>query len=272
MHLQDYFDRIHYTGSATATLDTLQELHYLHPQYIPFENINPFTACEVKLDMPAIAQKLIYENRGGYCYEQNLLFKEVLTRLGFQVAGLAARVSWTLPPDQVSTKTHMLLLITLDGQRYIADVGFGAVTLTSPLLFQPDIIQQTRHEKFRILQEGDIYLLEILLHNEWIPVYRFNLEEQHFVDYKVANWYVSTHPDSHFVHELIAAKAGPGVRYTLRNGVFTTHYLSGEKDRQRLISGAAVKAVLNNLFGIPVGNIGELDEALERIFNTPASA
>lgn len=91
--LAAYFDRIGYGGAAQPTLAVLRELHRLHPQAIPFENLDPFQHRPVDLDLAAIQQKLIGERRGGYCFEQNLLFMTVLQTLGFAVSGLGARAS-----------------------------------------------------------------------------------------------------------------------------------------------------------------------------------
>lgn len=92
--LNAYFQRIGYDEEETTTLNVLQELHRLHTQAIPFENLNSFLGIPVKLDMESIQKKLVHDGRGGYCFEQNLLFKQVLEQLGFSVRGLSARVLW----------------------------------------------------------------------------------------------------------------------------------------------------------------------------------
>ena len=89
-----YFARIGYDGPATPRLETLREIHRLHPQAIAFENLNPLLHWPVPLDMQSLQQKLVTQRRGGYCYEHNLLLKHALERIGFRVAGLAARVLW----------------------------------------------------------------------------------------------------------------------------------------------------------------------------------
>lgn len=73
----------------TATQETLQTLHALHPRAITFENLNPLLGIPVKLYPELLEQKLIHGGRGGYCFEHNLLFKQVLETVGFSVKGLA---------------------------------------------------------------------------------------------------------------------------------------------------------------------------------------
>ncbi len=80
-----YFKRIGYDGPRTNTLETLRALHLLHPQAIPFENLDPLLKRPVKLDLPSLEAKLVAGGRGGYCFEQDLLFAQVLSALGFKV-------------------------------------------------------------------------------------------------------------------------------------------------------------------------------------------
>src|SRR5690606_14922037 len=97
--LDGYFRRIGYGGPRTPTLETLRALQRLHPAAIPFENLSPFAGAPVSLELDAIQQKLVHDGRGGYCFEQNSLFLEVLRALGFRASGLAARVLWNRAED-----------------------------------------------------------------------------------------------------------------------------------------------------------------------------
>src|SRR6266702_3000386 len=109
--LDGYFQRIGYTGERRATLDTLRAIHVRHPEAIGFENLNPLMKWPVRLDAPSLQQKLVRDGRGGYCYEQNVLFSHALKALGFHVTGLAARVLWNAHEATITTRTHMLLRI-----------------------------------------------------------------------------------------------------------------------------------------------------------------
>jgi N-hydroxyarylamine O-acetyltransferase len=102
----------------------------------------------------------------------------VLRALGFQVTGLAARVRWNLPDEVVTARGHMLLRVELDGQIYLADVGFGGLTRTAPLVLVPDRVQPTPHEPVRIITAGDGYLMQAQLGQEWKSLYRFDLQQQ----------------------------------------------------------------------------------------------
>ena len=133
VNLKAYFERIGFAGSIAPTLATLDLLHALHPATIPFENLSPLMGDPVALDQPSLERKLLSERRGGYCFEHNLLFKRMLQDLDFVVRPLLARVVWTNPDGANRPPSHLLLLVEVNGQNHIADVGFGGLTLTTPL-------------------------------------------------------------------------------------------------------------------------------------------
>ncbi|MGH8503302.1 MAG: arylamine N-acetyltransferase family protein [Gammaproteobacteria bacterium] len=260
--LDAYFERIGYTGGRAPTLATLAAIHARHTEAIPFENLDPLMGWPVRLDPESLQRKMVQNGRGGYCYEHNLLLKQALDALGFRVMGLAARVLWN---EQDSPRTHMLLRVDLDGRPYIADAGFGGITLTAPLRLQADIEQTTSHEAFRLVKLNDEFIEQAKLRGEWAPLYRFGLSEYLLSDYQVFNWYVSTHPQSHFVTGLMAARPARDRRYALRGNQLTVHHLDGRTERRVLTSAADMREALAREFLLNVPDAPELDAALERL-------
>jgi len=263
--LDAYFQRIGYSGKRSPTLETLQAIHQHHAEAIAFENLNSFLKQPVLLDVTSLQQKLIYQRRGGYCFEQNRLFRSVLIALGFQVTNLAARVLWNLPEGTITPRTHMLLQVDIDAQKYIADVGFGGLTLTAPLSLTPDIEQSTPHEPFRLLTTDHTYIMQAYLGQEWKSLYRFELQEQQLPDYEVSNWYVSTHPSSLFVTTLIVARPDTDCRYALRNNQLTTHHLGGRTEQSVLITVTELRTALEDVFRLNLPAYANLDEGLQRL-------
>ena len=264
INLDAYFERIGYIGPRTATLETLRTLHRLHPQVIPFENLNPLLGLPVKLDLESLEQKMIHNNRGGYCYEHNLLFKAVLEALGFSVKGLAARVRWNKSDDEITPQQHMLLSVKVDGVCYIADVGFGGSSPSAPLLLELDTVQQTPHEYYRLITRGVEYLLQSKIDDEWKALYQFNLEEYYVPDYEVSSWYLSHHPESHFVNDLVAARTAPGRRYVLSDNTFKIHHLEGETEEQILKTPDELRLVLENKFKLTLPETKNLKPMLNQ--------
>lgn len=264
-HLDEYCDRIGYDGPRSATLQTLIDVQLQHAQAIPFENLNPLLGWPVRLDARSLHNKLVRDRRGGYCFEHNLLFSHALTAMGFHVIGLAARVMWNAPENVITPRGHMLLLVDVDDVAYIVDVGFGAMTPTAPLRLEPDVEQPTPHEPFRLRRRGDAFVMEGRAERAWKALYRFDLQEQFLADYEVTNWYLSNHPQSHFVTGLVAARPAQGLRYALRGAVFSIHYVDGNTERRLLTSADELRATLEGPFQVSLPDVPELDSALERL-------
>ena len=264
MDLDAYFARVGFEGERASTLQTLRELHLAHAQTIAFENLNPLLGWRVAIDLPSVEAKLVRSGRGGYCFEQNALLAAALRALGFNVTGLAARVLWNSAEDAIRPRSHMVLKIDLDGEPYIADVGFGGLTLTAPLRLLADVEQSTPHERFRLLNVDDGLKLQALIAGAWKTLYRFDMQPQFEVDYEVSNHYTSTHPQSHFRSMLIAALPVPGGRYALSNNQLTIHHIDAPSERRLLSSVAEVRQVLESMFGLTLPAAAELDPALAR--------
>jgi N-hydroxyarylamine O-acetyltransferase len=268
--LDAYFERIGYKGARALTIDTVAGIHLRHAQTIPFENLNPFFRWPVRLDLQSLAQKLVRDRRGGYCFEHNLLLSQVLTRLGFRVRNLAARVLWNVPDGTVTARSHMLLLIDLNGRRHVADVGFGGMTLTAPLRLEVDVEQTTPHEPFRLTASGDGFVMQASVAGSWKSLYRFDLQEQLLADYEVTNWYLSNHPSSHFVTGLIAARPDTDRRHSLRGAELAVHHTHGETERRVLTDVEQLRATLQDTFRITVPDGADVRAALERVFTRAA--
>ncbi|WKB51497.1 arylamine N-acetyltransferase family protein [Eleftheria terrae] len=271
LDLDAYLQHIGYDGPRTPTLATLRGLVGCHAQTLPFENLSPLLGQPVELDVGALQRKLVEGGRGGYCYEHNLLFAEVLRAIGFEVGGLAARVVWGRGDDTITPRSHMLLRVELEGRSRIVDVGFGGLTLTGVLDLQAEVEQDTPHERFRLLPaEHGSYLMQAQLGSEWKSLYRFDLQPQERIDYEVSSWYLCHHPDSHFLQGLMAARAAPGGRVALRNNQLSVHRLGGDAQRRTLGTAAELRAVLETDLLIALPDLPELDALLERLAALPA--
>jgi N-hydroxyarylamine O-acetyltransferase len=259
-----YLERIGYSGVRDASLATLRSLQALHPAAIPFENLDTLAGTPIELDVRALERKLLNARRGGYCFEQNLLFKHALGALGFEVTALAARVAWERPAGEARARTHMVLLVTLDGRRYVCDVGFGGLTPTAPIELTPDVEQPTPHETFRVVRAAADFAVEARVRGDWKRLYRFDLQEQLQVDIEVLNHYVMSHAESPMRGRLLAARVASDRRFGLGNGLLSVHRIDGGSEQRRIDSVAELKSVLAATFGIDVPESAAVDAALER--------
>ena len=246
LDIDTYFRRIDYAGARQPTLRTLTDLHLAHATHIPFENLDVFLRRPIRIDLPSIQSKLVYDNRGGYCYEQNLLFAAVLERLGFSVTLLAARVRFGA--QRILPRTHMLLAVDIEGDCWLADLGFGSCGLLVPIPLRAGEFQQFAWT-YRLERESELWLLRAPVGGVWQDLYVFTLEPQLPVDFEPPNHYVSTHPDSRFVQTLTVQRVATDSRRVLRNDCLTTTTPTGDTCRV-LRDGNELLTVLANEFGL----------------------
>ncbi|MBS0383094.1 MAG: arylamine N-acetyltransferase [Proteobacteria bacterium] len=264
--LDAYLQRIGVTAPLARNLQTLRTIVAAHVATIPFENLDPFLGVSPALDIASVQRKLVHEHRGGYCFEQNRLLSDALRALGFVVTDLAARVLWGQPEDTITARTHMLLRVEADGKSCLADVGFGGNTPTAPLEVVPDIAQATPHEAFRLQRrDADDWRLQVHAGDDWKTLYRFDLTPQYPIDYRVRNWWTSTHPESHFVTGITAARAPAGRRLTLRNREFTLRIMRGATERRTLGTAGEIRSVLQDEFLIRLPRHPDLDRKLDSL-------
>ena len=121
--LDAYFARIHLPARPTLDEYGLAAVQRAHRLAIPFENLDIALGRGIAIDSASVFAKLVIAKRGGYCFEQNRLFLDALVALGFDARPLLARV-W-LGAGETPPLTHTLVLVTIAGQEWIADAGFG---------------------------------------------------------------------------------------------------------------------------------------------------
>jgi N-hydroxyarylamine O-acetyltransferase len=255
-HSQLYLQRLGYDSPPPPTLQTLQALQLRHVCTFAFESLSTLLHLPVPIDLPSVEEKVLVDGRGGYCYELNQMFLALLQELGFDARGITGRVVMGGPVDAHTARTHRLSLVTLDGVRYITDVGFGGMVPSSPLLLDTQAVQPTAHEPYRLTFDGQgNYTLWAQVAQEWRGLYVFDLQVQADIDYEIGNWYVSTHPASPFVGQLKVALLAPGKRYTLNNASYAVHYLDRPSDKRVIESADALLELLSATFGIRVPDL-----------------
>ncbi|MFL5783114.1 MAG: arylamine N-acetyltransferase family protein [Bacteriovoracaceae bacterium] len=250
--LKTYLRRINYSGSTAPTLATLNGLTEAHTRTIPFENIDVILNRKILLSDDALFQKLVVDVRGGYCFEQNGLFLRALSDLGFQAKPISARVRLRFTTrSEVAPRTHVFLRVEIGNESFLTDVGMGAGSLTKALVLRTDEEQKTPHDTRRLCKEGALWYHQIRYGEVWQDACEFTLEEMPLIDREVANWYTSTHPQSHFRDKLVAARAlENGSRISLQNDEFTIRKSSGEAEKKKLQSHDEIINVLTSDFGI----------------------
>ncbi len=259
--LARYLARIGVTETPVADLATLAGLHAAHVASIAFEGMDPLLGRPVRLDPASIQEKLLDRRRGGYCFEQNALFRAALETIGFSVTGLGARVRWMSPPEApLGPRTHMLLKVDLPDGAWIADVGFGAFLLDAPLRLQTDLEQRTAMGIFRLTEAAGLFTLSARQPDGWRAMYVFDMQPQLPADYELGSWYAATNPAAPFPNMLIIERVGAGRRNKLINRRLIIEERDGRLVSEQTIDDAAtLLRVLDEAFGItPPGPAEEL--------------
>jgi N-hydroxyarylamine O-acetyltransferase len=214
-----YFERIGYSGSPAANLQTLRDLHLLHLQHIPYENVDVFCHQGVRLDPDSLTRKILKRRRGGYCFEQNGVFAMALAELRFNFHRNLARVHRDRP--QPGGRTHHINLVALGGETWVCDVGFGGSVFRHPLRLQAgvEIEQMGERYRFRASDEHGFYL-EKNIGKGWEPQYTFRIERALPIDMAMANFYTSRSPDHVFLDRIVGTRMTERGRVTLRDHTF----------------------------------------------------
>lgn len=224
---EKYLEKINFQGETKVNLSTLSQLIEKHSQHIPFENFTPFFQLGIDLSPDALFDKLVIRQRGGYCFEHGYLLKAVLEYIGFEITPLLGRAGRS--PEE-SGRTHMILLVHLEGEDYIADVGYGGLGPIIPIAMTLEKEQASYIHTYRLMRLGMEYRLEIKLEGEWKRLYDFSLLPQNDMDFKVGNWYTETHPDSTFTNLLVLGMVDKDRRYTMANRKFSTYFHDESKN------------------------------------------
>jgi N-hydroxyarylamine O-acetyltransferase len=205
-----YLERIGVDRDAT-----LAELQRAHATSIPFEGLSAHVGEPVPLDVDALAAKLVEGGRGGYCFEQNLLFRAALEALGYEAVPYLARVRLGLEPGGpiVRGRTHLLLHVTdKEGEHWHVDVGFGGGTPIEPMRWGPGGEHELAGWRFRVVEEGELWVLQMHDAGGWIDVYAFEPQPPPMIDIEMNNWWTATHPDSPFVTGFLISRQWPDGR------------------------------------------------------------
>ena len=242
MDVDAYLRRIYYDGPRDPTSSTLRDLHRQHLYTVPFENLDIALGAPIHLDLGALFEKIVIRKRGGFCYELNGLFRELLKALGFRVEMLSARVR-SADGSFSREFDHMLLKVMLD-ESWIADVGFGDSSL-DPVGMRPTNAEMDSDPEFTVLAaNGSWELARRQSDGRYVSDYRFTETPRQLGDFAGMCQFHQTSPESHFTQKRVCTKALPNGRITLagrrlietREGVRRESALTSKEDLRNCLS------------------------------------
>ena len=162
MNLDEFFKRIGFSGPfVKPDQATLNAIHKRIVMTVPFENLSIHCGEKIGMDHKAIFNKIVREQRGGWCMEGNYLLAWVLRELGYDSVMLGARVTFGNANDPSAPESHLINMVTIDGRRYIADVSFGL----SFQIWEPiELVSGKDHTEaagvFRLIDQDGLWFFE----------------------------------------------------------------------------------------------------------------
>ena len=185
--LDAYLSRVGLSDPGPPDVTGLRRLQAAHVEAIPFENLDILLGRGVHLDLARLRDKLIAQRRGGYCFEQNTLFVEILRELGFTASAREARVR--AGATAVLPRTHMVIAVEIAGQSWLADVGFGGEGPREPVAMSGEATAPAAGLSYRVVEEGELRVMQMRRDGAWTDQYAFLPRPVQPIDLEVANWY-----------------------------------------------------------------------------------
>ncbi len=278
--LQAYLRRIGLDEAPTRDASGLARWLAAHRQSIPFENLDIPLGRGIAVDSDSVFNKLVVARRGGYCFEQNRLFSDMLAAAGFANRPMLARVRLQVPAGQTPPRTHVLLLVDVADEAWIADAGFGG-SFVPPLPLEDGAAARTpdgaAHRLRRLGEAGRLageWVLERAGPVEatdgrfaddpnWQAQYSFDLAEVASEDLEQCNHWTSTRPGTRFTTLHIVSRVLPDGFAALTDRRLT-FYSGGEAQTRTITDIGDYASSLRELFGL------EIDE--ERVAGFPLFA
>lgn len=226
----------------------IRELQKSHLDTFPFSNLGVLLHENLSLESQVLFDRVVTQKRGGYCFEQNKIFFDVLKSVGFQCDIVLGRVLHNRDIDV--PRTHRITKITLANSTYIVDVGFGPLCSREPLLLDSDEPQDQGDAIYRIIKPDlGCYLLQKMETDDWFTLYSFDNGIYTEADCLCGHHYSSTYPDAVFVNNLVVSRKSYNEVRFLINGEFH-HTRSGKTAITEILSQEELGVILIREFGL----------------------
>lgn len=220
MEIKAYLERIGISDEKIIpSYESLLKLQRAHLFTVPYENIDCLSTEPLSLKISDLYEKVVIKKRGGFCFELNRLFEDLLKSLGFQAKSYFARF-WR-DEEGIPIRRHRVVEVTLDGKKYICDVGIGAVCPRFPLLLSEGLIQEDFGESYKFIYEEKYgWVLYEYRHAQWQRYFSFTTEMTTEEDFEVITHFCQTHPKSKFNKKLMVALKTPDGRRSIDTNTY----------------------------------------------------
>ncbi|MBM7646659.1 N-hydroxyarylamine O-acetyltransferase [Scopulibacillus daqui] len=251
MNTEEYLERFKAVPPLQIDLSSLSRLQYLHITHIPFENLDVIHQIPITLNIENLYCKVVKQQRGGFCYELNGLFQQLLDQLGFNSYLIAGTV-YAGDGKWAKEESHAAIIVELD-KPYLVDVGFGD-SFRQPIPLSGEIATDISGS-YRIIEESQgVYLLQRKRGGEeWQIQHRFTCSPRSLTSFNDACRYNETSPDSPFTKEILVTIATEKGRDTLSGDTLTI--TNGQNKMKKHISKDQLEQVLKKHFKIDAKSV-----------------
>lgn len=247
MNLEAIKDRLKYTKGFDPSLQVLTELQRNFLLTVPFENLDIHLNIPMDLSVSALFKKIVARQRGGLCFENNILFYSLLQLIGFDVQFVGAEM-YQGQPNSIGIN-HMALLVSIKNESYLVDVGNGKF-YGIPIPIKNRI--QIRGED-AIYWVDDYHEFKVLYYldqnGQKQPRYAFDTAAKQFKDFIQPSIYTQTSPESIFKQKILVTKYLENGRMTLSDNKLI-HTRAGKQETKELESPEEYRDILTTFFGI----------------------
>lgn len=245
-----YLARIGAGVRTNADADALRRLQVAHLEYVPFENLDIVMGRPISLAIPALEAKIVGARRGGFCYELNGLFAELLEGLGFPVTRLAAQ-TWSDETGWGPPFDHLVLRVDLE-RPWLVDVGFGDAFREPMPLFDGAEQADPTGATFGLTGDGKEWLVWKRSPGEdhRTPLFRFSEEPHQLADFGPTCRWQETDSPFFTAHRIVELMTPDGRRVLYDDRLITR---AGAERQERSVSEAEVPDLLRESFGIEIG-------------------
>lgn len=188
--VEAYLRRIGIDRPAGVGLDALTRLQLAHLQAVPFEALAVFAGRSVSTDDRWSFSKVVDQQRGGWCFEINGAFAQLLEALGYTVRRLGAAVLLGGPATLID---HLVLEVELD-RPYLVEVGFGDNAPIEPLPLDRRGPIETRFGTFEFLDSPQGTTLAEVVDGVPEARYRFKRVSHAMADFEPASERLQSDP------------------------------------------------------------------------------
>ncbi len=215
--IEAYINRIKYQDELRPNLEVLKKLQKQHLLHVPFENLDIHYHNKIHLDLNAFYKKVVQGKRGGFCYELNGLFNQLLLALGFQSKIISARVYSKKLDDFGQEFDHLAIIVNLNQVEYLVDVGFGEFSF-HPLKFELQTAQKDPRGNFIVESyKKNYYVVSKIIDGNKKPEYIFSEKERDLSEFTEMCHHHQTSPNSHFTKQKLISRPTENGRITLTN-------------------------------------------------------